>query len=234
MKRRAQTTPGAEAILAARKAFADEYPWAKPHQVRRLAILSVMRDNFEAQLAAGQNFDLDALLKLDEVIEQARSSIAKQEPIKVTVEFVDSTIKVANIVCKHCGQSGRFEISDKPFDSPTPTADHGNAIAGPSSDAPVPSATADAPPTSDHDLKSPSDPQPVADVVPLVTYRDGVSASKFHSQVIAGREAPPLKREQPSDYRSEAAERERHPYRDAAGGDRSVAHPLPVPHGVIW
>ena len=228
MKRRAQTTPGAEAILAARKAFAEEYPWAKPHQVRRLAILSVMRDNFEAQLAAGQNFDLDALLKLDDVIEQARSSIAKQEPIKVTVEFVDSTIKVANIVCKHCGQSGRYDISD----TPAPTTDHGNAIVEPSSDAPVASATADAPLTSDHDLKSPSDPQPVADVVPLVTYRDGVSASKFHSQVIAGREAPPLKREQPSHYRGEAVERERHPYLDAAGGERG-SHPLPVPHGVI-
>ena len=108
-------TPGAEAILAARKALREEYPWAKEYQVRRLAILSVARDGYEAQLAAGQNFDLDALLKLDEVIEQARSSIQKQEPISVEVHIVDKTIKVCEVVCKHCGQAGKHEISYKPF-----------------------------------------------------------------------------------------------------------------------
>jgi hypothetical protein len=76
---------------------------------------AVARDGYEAQLAAGQNFDLDALLKLDEVIEQARSSIQKQEPISVQVHIVDKTIKVCEVVCKHCGQAGKYEISDKPF-----------------------------------------------------------------------------------------------------------------------
>src|SRR5215813_11780726 len=96
-KRRTQTTPGAQAILEARKAFREEYPWAKEYQVRRLAILSVARDGYEAQLAAGQNFDLDALLKLDGVLEQARSSIQKQEPISVQVHIVDKTIKVCEV-----------------------------------------------------------------------------------------------------------------------------------------
>ena len=222
-------TPGSEAILAARKVFREEYPWAKEYQVRQLAILSVARDGYEAQLAAGQNFDLDALLKLDNVIEQARSSIQKQEPISVEVHIVDKTIKVCDVTCKHCGQSGRYEISDKPFDDGIgrevvkPASVAPKLGAGPSGgDAPIAPATADLP-------SQVSDTKPTANVVPILTYREGVSASSFHSAVINGREVPPLKKLQPPHYYSEAAERDRHPYRDAGGGDRAVAHPLPSP-----
>jgi len=129
-------TPGSEAIPEARQAFREEYPHATDWQIKRLALLSVARDAFEAQVAAGQNIDLGALLRIDEVIEQTRETIKKTEPMKVTVEFVHGAAVTCPscshefnphtsepvkpfrgvVACHKCG--AKSEVSNKPFDAP--------------------------------------------------------------------------------------------------------------------
>jgi len=229
-------TPGAQAIREAREAVKAEYPHAKDWQVKRLALLQVSRDSIEAQVAAGMAIDLAALLKVDEVIETTRQTIAAVEPISVQVNIVDRTIKVCDVVCKHCGQSGRYQISDKPFndgigreiapksetatgeaakpDSDGSAADPSNALA-PAADEPKPPA-----------------PPPSITAAPVVTHLQGVSGSKFHSQLINGGERAPLKKLAPPTYFSAEHERGRHPYKNPDGTDRTVGHPLPLngPH----
>ena len=144
------------------------------------------------------------MIELMAEIERLRKAAGMlNTPRDIEVGFVHRFHGV--VTCHECG--AKIEVSDQPFSrSPTPqtpASDHAKPDAGPSVDPTVADATA---PASD---------APPANVVPLspkVTYRDGISASAFHSQVINGREATPLKRDQSDHYRSDAAERDRHPY----------------------
>jgi len=215
-----EENPAAERLLRAREAVASEYKLdINDWQVRRLALLMSVFSHTEDQAANGRTVDIGALLALDKSIQDVRETIKKTEPITVNIKFVPGK----HIACPKCEHE--FDPTTKEPAKPLVLRTRCPHCNKPSEVSPFES--------SNPDITVPQAP-PAANVVPLVSHRPGVSASSFHSQVMNGREVPPLKREQPSHYRSEAAERERHPYRDSAGGNRSVAHPLPVPHGVIW
>jgi hypothetical protein len=229
MSKRPIKTPGSEALLEARKAFREEYPHAKEWQVKRLALLSVSRDRYEAMVAAGADIDLGALLRIDEALETSRSAIALAEPVNISVRFVEGYHGIANIVCPYCKKASRHEISDKPFDA-APTSSEistrvDTAPTSPENGSQTPSTDAPAPAESDSNTHS--NPPP-ANVVPLTVaaHREGVSASPFHNALLSNGESAPLKYRQPSHYHT--ADHDPHPYYNADGTPRVLAHKLPT------
>jgi hypothetical protein len=97
------TTPGAQAILAARKVAAKELglkldDW----RVRQMAVLMVAHDDVEVHVATDGAVDhVEHLLKLTDAMAKLRDAVPKQ-PLKVQFAFVEGCVGI--YFCKHCGQ----------------------------------------------------------------------------------------------------------------------------------
>jgi hypothetical protein len=206
----AEENPAAERLYKQRLAVAEEFKldfddW----RVRQLALLQARHAAAEDQTINGVLIDIGDLLALNQAIADMRQTLNAAEPCNISVHFV----KGLTGICPKC----KAHIPD--YKPPTPPAPP------PTPPVPAPVTEVFARPLPEESASTAVKPDKAS---PQVTHRVGVSASAFHSQI-----STPLKRLQP--YRTaDQLQRDPHPYRDAAGGDRSVAHPLPVPHGVIW
>jgi hypothetical protein len=215
----------AERLLKARETIAAEYKLdPSDWRVRQLALMECTLSQAEDKFSNERAVDVSSLLTLAKSIADLRETLKKTEPISVNIEFVPGK-HVACPKCRHEFDPTSDEaVAPKPLRSGCCHCGKLNEISS------VPFTESD--PGTELTPQAPPGATPAANVVPLVTRREDASASQFHSAVLHTGEVPPLKREQPSHYRGEAVERERHPYLDAAGGERG-SHPLPVPHGVI-
>jgi hypothetical protein len=223
--------PAAERLLKAREAVAKEFNLADDDwRVKRLALLMCVHSQAEDMVANGRSVDINGLLSLDESIQKIRESIKKTEPMSVNVTFTEGVRGIYN--CHHCGKKN--ELKEGEYTPPSRPKAPPQTSDAPAANAPLPDATA-APADSAAPAARPMpkankvaalDTRPAshqtATVTPLVTYRDDVSGSKFHSAVINGREVPPLKRLQPDHWRTTDQAQAPHPY-----VGREVAHPLP-------
>jgi hypothetical protein len=163
-------------------------------RVERLGTLQILLKVTRHKWAADQTSAraADIVMLMDEITKLRTEAGIDNTPSEVEIKFVEHYTGVATITCPHCQMSSRHEVSNRPFESATPTApsapevkattSHDNAIAGPSSADP-----------------SPAEPKPAAPVME-VSYLENFSASAFHSQCINGREIAPLKRLQPDPY----------------------------------
>jgi hypothetical protein len=128
----------------------------------------MVHEDMTAAMVAGEKIDIAAYLKLSEELQKL---VPPPEPLKVTIDIVDSVTGIFN--CVHCGK--RNDIEDyqaPPAPKPAPRID-GQATESPATKS-LPAPTAKPAPT-----------------------RQGVSPSAFHDQVLpgpGGGEIPPLKR----------------------------------------
>ena len=170
-----------ERLLAQRKAVAAEFDIAdiSDWRVRRLALLQAQHAAAEDMIADGRAVDINGLLSLDKAIEDLRATLKASEGIEIDLQILKRVVGVFK--CCKCGE--RNEILDCVKPEPPP------ALPAPAAQPPAPVfAKPAAEPAKDKDKSS-----------PVVTHREGVSASKFHSAVING-VAPPLKKDQPPLY----------------------------------
>jgi len=121
MTRRKPATPEAAQLLEARKSAAKELrlpitDW----QVKRYALLMVAHDGLTARLAAGADFSVDALLKLDDAMAQIRASLPP-ERIKVDLEIVHGDQPVP--FCKQCGWKAGDPVNGAEHKPPAPVID---------------------------------------------------------------------------------------------------------------
>jgi hypothetical protein len=163
-------------IERAIKDAAAELDLPKDHwDVERLATMQVMLKVARHKWSQGQApKDAADMLVLMDAITGMRKSAGLQGPRAVDIRFVEGYRGIADVVCPHCHKVSRQEFSDRPFESrpdatPTPKT-MGDALIEPAGLSSGDQAPASAP----------------ANVVTMVTYREGVSASSFHSQVVNG------------------------------------------------
>jgi len=172
-----------EKLLKHREAIAAEFNIAdiSDWRVRRLALHEAQFASLEDLFAAGRPVDTGQLLQLDQSIQDIRQPLKANEPIEAHLKILRRVVGV--FTCQHCHQ--RNEIEDYKRPDPPP--------------APTPQAVYARP--VDEAQKPASEPAKPAEEPgkPHVTHRAGVSASRFHSQVING-VAAPLKKDEPSPY----------------------------------
>lgn len=169
-------------------------------QTERLATCVLMFKVARAKWSQGMAAtDANQMLALMSEITAIRKEAKLQEPMEITIQVVPSV-----------RENGLEDTSAAGGPAPaieTASSGHADAIAGRSSDQPLPSQISDgsnrtltpnmAPADSNsapaHNLPPPKDG-------PTVEHRQGVSASPFHNAVINGREVAPLKKHQPDIY----------------------------------
>jgi hypothetical protein len=152
---------------------------------KHVATLRLARENMQVRLLAGERVDIKDLLALDEAI---RRHLPERDPLTITVEYVPSLPKEPENSLPPLAES--TPASGLTTDVPTGLQTASTPDLSPAESAPAENIL----PTSEKSA-------PAAPVAPMkVTHRDGVSASRFHSAVINGREIPPLRKEQPSIY----------------------------------
>jgi hypothetical protein len=141
---------------------------------RHVTTLRLMRENMQAKLVLGERVDPDDLLAVDAALKQY---LPQGKPATINVQVVQKL----RGRCASCGAMNevpedqiRAVVKAEPESAETLTSGHASPIAEPSTDAPAP---APAPPP-----------------VPVSVQRVGVSASKFHSQLLNGHEVAPIKR----------------------------------------
>ena len=108
-------TPDAQRLIDAREAASKELNLpVTDWRVRRYALLMNAHDNLTARLlaSAGEGFDVDALLKLDNAMQEIRATLPPEQ-IKVAVKFVEGI----SGVCPKC----RAEIPEGEY-TPRPPA----------------------------------------------------------------------------------------------------------------
>ncbi len=94
---------------------------------KRYALLMCAHDNATARLANGADINVDSLLRLDQAMAEVRASVP-QEPIKVTVEIVDSNPQLL----------GPPPSPDPPPSTPPPPTETSPAPSAPTSNNVVP------------------------------------------------------------------------------------------------
>jgi hypothetical protein len=147
---------------------------------RHVSTLRLMRENMQARLVVGERVDPGDLLAVDAALKQY---LPAGKPATISVQVVEKL----RGRCAHCGALNevppdliRAAVKAVP-DTPSAeslTSGHGSAPAAvPSTDGQISSRDENAPPP-----------------VPVSVHREGVSASRFHSQLLNGHEVAPLKR----------------------------------------
>ena len=106
-----EITPDAQRLLDAREAASKELKLpVTDWRVRRYALLMNAHDTLTARLATGGEVNIDALLKLDNAMQEIRSSLPP-EGIKVDVVFVSGVRGIFN--CQHCGQRNEVDTEER-------------------------------------------------------------------------------------------------------------------------
>jgi hypothetical protein len=194
---------------------------------QHVATLRLLREGVQARILRGERVAVDDVLTLDQAL---KAYLPERKAPRIQVSFVEGVRGIYN--CQHCGKEnelkeGEYTPPSRPKAPPqTSDAPAANAPLPDAAVAPADSAAPAARPMPKANKAAALDTRPAphqtANVTPLVTYRDDVSGSKFHSAVINGREVPPLKRLQPDHWRTTDQAQAPHPY-----VGREVAHPLP-------
>jgi hypothetical protein len=146
---------------------------------RHVSTLRLMRENMQAKLVVGEHVNPSDLLAVDSAL---KAYLPQGKPATIEVKIATGL----HATCPRCGYNtpvdseklrGAVKVESPHHDSnPAPDAASGrlNGLASPSTDEPAP---APAPPP-----------------VPVSVQREGISASKFHSQLLNGHEVAPIKR----------------------------------------
>jgi hypothetical protein len=177
--------------------------------VERLATMQVMLKVARHKWSQGQSSSAAGdMLQLMESITTLRREAKLSEPMDIEVNVVRRATGIADVTCKHCGKTDRYDLPDTtrstPESTPQPEATHGLPIEPQPrpSDDPAPAESMDSNPDS-----APADASAPAKVrgnenptlakpaapTPKVT-RPGISPSRFHDQQLPSGETPPLKR----------------------------------------
>jgi hypothetical protein len=154
---------------------------------KHVAALRLMRENIQARLLRGERVDPDDLLKIDAALKQY---LPERKAPQITVRFVEGV--VGKYKCTHCGEENHLEAGTyTPAERPKPFQFRCECGRGTE-------FTAGGPFTDGGDPGKPiKAPEPVA-TPNGVTYRENVSGSAFHSQVLHTDEIPPLAKDQPA------------------------------------
>jgi hypothetical protein len=158
--------------------------------VEKYATLATLLKLHRSQWAQGKASNSADMIAVMSELEAMRRERGKDAITEIKVHVVES-LKAR---CPHCGQTSDIppEMVQK---------DSRNTHAEPSDSNPAPKTAS--PPTyglpNGSESHASGEPAP-AKAEPVVTYREGVSASAFHSAVLNGHEVPPLKSRQPSPY----------------------------------
>jgi hypothetical protein len=161
---------------AARDLGRDKDDWS----VQRLANLTLLWKVAQHRWTTNQSAaNTDQVVSLMDAIDALRKEVKPAEGVQFNVQYVESYVGLADVVCPHCGLKSRHEISREPF------KDDAARVAKPA--APPSTEVRESPAESAE--KSRSDDR----VVPLVHVREGVSVSNFHAQQLASGETPPLR-----------------------------------------
>jgi hypothetical protein len=175
-------------LTVVEKAIADaarELSLPRDHwNVERLSTLMVLKQVAVHKFSTTQSSQSAAdILALMDSISKLRAEAKLNEPVAITVEYAESFIGICDTTCPHCGRTSKHEIARRPFKDDAAT---------------TPTPAIDTAPTSHDKPAVPAEAKSLSDdkVVPLpvVHIREGVSASRFHSQEFASGEVPPLRR----------------------------------------
>jgi len=166
------------------KDAAKELNLPKDHwDVERLATMTVMLKVARHKWSQGQSSGAAGdMLTLMSEISAMRSKAGLGGPREIEVSFLRRVVGVFK--CCKCGERNEIPDYQRPEPPPAPPA-------LPPFQRPIDEAEANPKPASE--------PVKPDEAAPVVTYRSGVSVSKFHSAVVNG-VAAPLKRDQPSPY----------------------------------
>jgi len=186
-----------ERLLKERQAIAKEFGIADASdwRLRRLALYRSQLAAAEDMHADGRPLDIGDLLALGNAIDVLTAALRADEPIEAHLKILSRHVGVCKCGkcgavnteydCIKCGERNDIAERKEPEPLPAPPPEPPVAVfARPIDETERP---ADEPATA----AKPDGPQ--------VTYRSGVSVSKFHSAVVNGVSAP-LKSEQPSPY----------------------------------
>jgi hypothetical protein len=165
------------------KDAAKELGLPKDHwDVERLATMQVMLKVARHKWASGQSSSAAGdMLQLMAEITTLRKE-ARVEPMEVNIKYASAFVGVADIECKYCHKTARYEVSEKPFDKPAqapateqPPTGHGNAIAANNGSARDPLSADDTRVADKPATDAPAESRVAGKPLMQVTYREGVS-----------------------------------------------------------
>jgi hypothetical protein len=151
-------------------------------RVERLATMRLALALQRQSWTTGRFNNTSDILSLMDSIEALRREAKDAEPTTISVNIVQGV--KGSYRCQHCGKQntlteGQYEPAKRSEAAPAPTP------------PPTESATSDVP----NEPVQPAKPDP-DDGIRVRGYREGVSASGFHAQVLSNDEVPPLKKRQ--------------------------------------
>jgi hypothetical protein len=193
-------------IEQAIKDAAKELNLPKDHwDVERLATMQVMLKVARHKWSQGQSASAAGdMLTLMDSITTLRKEAKLAEPMDIKLQIVKRAIGIANITCKHCGKTDRYDLPDSPESRPqTPSQNKDPAPADVRTNSAESAENFRATPAAPAEVRrdDAESAQKLRTATPTMKVtRPGLSPSRFHDQQLPSGEIPPLKRLQAPHY----------------------------------